>query len=269
MFKFFLIGMLAWTNAANAANAEFNIENNQDQPVNIKLGYQSVLNSSFIYTDVSKNVDLKKNIVIVPYGEVTVLLNPVLNNNNEIKGKDYYFISYQPKILLGESQYKLPFVISDVGAIGTSIIYNDNNISIFSIESYTNPVSNNDSKKFKSDIYVFNKKSLGIYNPSFLSINVKLKSLNDVSMKFTKLSSIKYNKNDKSYQIVYDFQEVTEDFTSTGKINYERFPIQYIFFLTSDKNKPFLIKNIIEKRKDEKNIVSKIENNDMYSYFLK
>ncbi|EXB10564.1 hypothetical protein J514_2744, partial [Acinetobacter sp. 1396970] len=38
---------------------------------------------------------------------------------------------------------------------------------------------------------------------------------------------------------------------------------------TSDKNKPFLIKNIIEKRKDEKNIVSKIENNDMYSYFLK
>ncbi|MDC5151541.1 hypothetical protein NRA15_13565, partial [Acinetobacter baumannii] len=150
MFKFFLIGILAW---ANAANAEFNIENNQDQPVNVKLGYQNVLNSSFIYTDVSKNVDLKKNIVTVPYGEVTLLLNPVLNNNNEIKGKNYYFISYQPKILLGESQYKLPFVISDVGAIGTSIIYNDNNISIFSIESYTNPVSNNDSKKFKSDIY--------------------------------------------------------------------------------------------------------------------
>ncbi len=58
MFKFFLIGILAWE---NAAYAEFNIENNQDQPVNIKLGYQSVLNSSFIYTDVSKNVDLKKN----------------------------------------------------------------------------------------------------------------------------------------------------------------------------------------------------------------
>ncbi|CAM0566156.1 Uncharacterised protein [Acinetobacter baumannii] len=154
MFKFFLIGILAWE---NAAYAEFNIENNQDQPVNIKLGYQSVLNSSFIYTDVSKNVDLKK-IVTVPYGEVTVLLNPVLNNNNEIKGKDYYFISYQPKILSGESQYRLPFVISDVGAIGTSIIYNDNNISIFSIESYTNPVSNNDSKKIKSDIYIFNKK---------------------------------------------------------------------------------------------------------------
>ncbi|HCU0793007.1 TPA: hypothetical protein OUJ31_003655, partial [Acinetobacter baumannii] len=110
MFKFFLIGILAWE---NAAYAEFNIENNQDQPVNIKLGYQSVLNSSFIYTDVSKNVDLKK-IVTVPYGEVTVLLNPVLNNNNEIKGKDYYFISYQPKILSGESQYRLPFVISDV-----------------------------------------------------------------------------------------------------------------------------------------------------------
>jgi len=252
--------MLAWT---NAANAEFNIENNQDQPVNIKLGYRSVLNSSFIYTDVSKNVDLKKNIVTVPYGEVTLLLNPVLNNNNEIKGKDYYFISYQPKILLGGSQYRLPFVISDVGAIGTSIIYN------VTIESYTNPVSNNNSKKFKSDIYVFNKKNLGIYNPSFLSINVKLRSLNDASMKFTKLSSIKYNKNDKSYQIVYDFQEVTEDFTSTGKVNYEKFPIQYSFSLIPDKNKPFLIKDIIEKRKGDKNIVSKIENNDMYSYFLK
>ncbi|CAA0216292.1 hypothetical protein APC04_04435 [Acinetobacter baumannii] len=57
MFKFFLIGMLAWT---DAANADFNIENNQEQSVNVKLGYRSVLNSSFIYTDVSKNVDLKK-----------------------------------------------------------------------------------------------------------------------------------------------------------------------------------------------------------------
>ncbi|RSP95285.1 hypothetical protein EA716_08270 [Acinetobacter baumannii] len=266
MFKFFIISILAW---ANAANAEFNIENNQDQPVNVKLGYRSVLNSSFIYTDVSKNVDLKKNIITVPYGEVTVLLNPVLNNNNEIKGKNYYFISYQPTILLGESQYKLPFIISDVGAIGTSIIYNDNNISIFSIESYTNPVSNNNSKKFKSDIYVFNKKSIGIYNPSFLSINVKLRSLNDASMKFTKLSSIKYNKKDKSYQIVYDFQKLTEDFASTGKVNYEKFPIQYSFSLIPDKNKPFLIKDIVEKRKGEKNIVSKIENNDMYLYFLK
>ncbi len=36
MFKFFLMGMLAWT---NAANAEFNIENNPNQPVYIKLGY--------------------------------------------------------------------------------------------------------------------------------------------------------------------------------------------------------------------------------------
>ncbi|EXB75346.1 hypothetical protein J542_3948 [Acinetobacter baumannii 299505] len=36
-----------------------------------------------------------------------------------------------------------------------------------------------------------------------------------------------------------------------------------------DKNKPFLIKDIIEKRKGDKKIVSKIENNDMYSYFLK
>ena len=65
-------------------------------------------------------------------------------------------------------------------------------------------------------------------------------------MKFTKLSSIKYNKNDKSYQVVYDFQKVTEDFTSTGKVNYENFPIQYSFSLIPDKNKPFLIKDIIE-----------------------
>lgn len=88
-------------------------------------------------------------------------------------------------------------------------------------------------------------------------------------MKFTKLSSIKYNKNDKSYKIVYDFQKLTEDFTSTGKVNYERFPIQYTFSLISDKSKLFLIKDIVEKRKGEKNIVSKIENNNMYSFFLK
>ncbi|BFM74191.1 hypothetical protein JUNP499_0178 [Acinetobacter baumannii] len=68
-------------------------------------------------------------------------------------------------------------------------------------------------------------------------------------MKFTKLSSIKYNKNDKSYQIVYDFQELTEDFTSTGKVNYEKFPIQYSFSLILDKNKPFLIKDIVERER--------------------
>ncbi|WP_151789900.1 hypothetical protein, partial [Acinetobacter seifertii] len=66
-----------------------------------------------------------------------------------------------------------------------------------------------------------------------------------------------------------DFQELTEDFTSTGKVNYEKFPIQYSFSLIHDKNKPFLIKDIVETKKGERNIFSKIENNDMYSYFLK
>ena len=78
-------------------------------------------------------------------------------------------------------------------------------------------------------------------------------------MKFTKLSSIKYNKNDKSYQIVYDFQKLTEDFTSTGKVNYERFPIQYTFSLISDKSKLFLIKDIVEKRKGEKTLFRKLK----------
>ncbi len=88
-------------------------------------------------------------------------------------------------------------------------------------------------------------------------------------MRFTKLSSIKYNKNDRSYQVVYNFQKVTEDFTSTGKVNYENFPIQYSFSLIPDKNKPFLFKDFIEKRTGDKRIVSNIENIDMYSYFLK
>ena len=46
-YKLCLIGMLAFS---TIANAEFNIENNINQPNYIKLGYRNVLNSGFIYT---------------------------------------------------------------------------------------------------------------------------------------------------------------------------------------------------------------------------
>jgi hypothetical protein len=59
--------------------------------------------------------------------------------------------------------------------------------------------------------------------------------------------------------VVYDFQKVTEDFTSTGKVNYENFPIQYSFSLIPDKNKPFLIKDIIEKERVIKRLFRKLK----------
>lgn len=127
-----------------------------------------------------------------------------MNNNNEIKGKDYYFISYQPKILSGKVSigFLLLFQMLEQLVLVLFIM-----IIIFpffqlKVIQILCPIM---IQKIKSDIYIFNKKFRNIQS-IILSINVKLRSLNDASMKFTKLSSIKYNKNDKSYQIVYDFQ---------------------------------------------------------------
>lgn len=249
-------------------NAEFNIENNSNQSAYIKLGYRNILNSYFIYVNNDKNVNLKKNTVYIPYEDVSILLQPVRSNNNKIKGNDYYFFNYEALIKIENTTYKLPFIISDVSAIGASVLFNDNNISIFSIESYVNPVSNNNSKKFKSDIYILNKKNLGLYNPIFLSLNKKLENLNEVSMEFSKLVSVKYNKNEKSYQIVYQLQNALEDFSSTGKVVYEKSPIEYSFVLISDQKKPFLIKNFFGKRKGSKKNITNNDSDGMYFYYL-
>ena len=131
-YKLCLIGMLAFS---TIANAEFNIENNINQPNYIKLGYRNVLNSGFIYTDNDKNFKLKKNTVNVPYEDILILLKPLLRNDNRIKGNDYYFLNYESFIQLDGIEYKLPFIISDVSAIGSSVLFNDSNMVIFSIES--------------------------------------------------------------------------------------------------------------------------------------
>lgn len=265
-YKLCLIGMLAFS---AIANAEFNIENNVNQPTHIKLGYRNVLNSGFIYTDNDKSFKLKKNTVNVPYEDILILLKPLLKNDNKIKGKDYYFLNYEPFIQLGGREYKFPFIVSDVSAIGSSVLFNDSNIVIFSIESYVNPVSNNNSKKFKSDVYILNKKNLGLYSPLFLSLNSKLKNFNEVSMEFSKLGSVKYNKNKKTYQILYELQKASEDFSSTGRVVYEKSPIEYSFILIPDQKEPFLINNFVEKKKGTNNIVSNDDGGGMYSYFLK
>ena len=120
------------------ANAEFNIENNVNQPTHIKLGYRNVLNSGFIYTDNDKNFQIKKNTVNIPYEDILISLKPLLRNDNRIKGNDYFFLNYEPFIQLGGREYKFPFIVSDVSAIGSSVLFNDSNIVIFSIESYVN-----------------------------------------------------------------------------------------------------------------------------------
>ena len=265
-YKLCLIGMLAFS---TIANAEFNIENNINQPNYIKLGYRNVLNSGFIYTDNDKNFKLKKNTVNVPYEDILILLKPLLRNDNRIKGNDYYFLNYETFIQLDGIEYKLPFIISDVSAIGSSVLFNDSNMVIFSIESYASPVSNNNSKKFKSDVYILNKKNLGLYSPFFLSLNSKLKNFNEVSMDFSKLGSVKYNKNKKTYQILYELQKASEDFSSTGRVVYEKSPIEYSFILIPDQKEPFSIKNFVEKKKGTNKIISNDDGGGMYSYFLK
>lgn len=261
-----LISLLAFS---TGANAEFNIENNKNQPTYIKIGYRNVLNSSFIYPDSDKNINLKKNIVNIPYEDVLIVFQPLLKNDNKIKGMDYYFLDYECFVQFGGVKYKLPFIISDVAAVGASMLFNDDNIIIFSVESYTNPVSNNNSKKFKSDVYVMNKKNSGLYAPSFLSLNKKLNNFNDASMEFSRFISAKYDKNEKKYNILYEINNALEDFSSTGRVVYEKAPIEYSFILIPDKKKPFLIKKFSEKKKGSNNVISNDDRGGMYSSFLK
>ncbi len=83
-YKLCLLGILAYS---AIANAEFNIENNINQPTYIKQGYRNVLNSDFLYADNDENINLKKNTVNVPYEDILILLKPLLKNENKIKGK--------------------------------------------------------------------------------------------------------------------------------------------------------------------------------------
>ena len=238
-YQVLLISILFFS---TTTDAEFNIENNVNQPTYIKQGYRNVLNSSFIYSNVGENIRLKEDVVNVPYKDVVVILQPLLVNDNKIKGSDYYFLNYELFVQLENVKCKLPFIVSDVAAIGASILFNDNNVVVFSIESYTNPVSNNNFKKFKSDIFVLNKSNLGLYVPSFLTLNKKIQKLNDVPMDFSKLVSIEYNKKQKSYHIVYEIQKALEDFSSTGRVVYEKNPIEYSLILIPDQKKTSLKK---------------------------
>jgi len=250
-------------------SAEYNLLNNNERPTFIEQGYRNVLNSSFLFVNSEKVDYLNRNKVNIPFKDFLITFNPKLNNDNKVKGKEYYFTNYDFYLSINGKNYKLPFIISDVSAIGSSILYNDENLTIFSIESYINPVSNNDSKKFKSDIYFLNKNNLGLYNPLFLTLNSKLKKTNDIPLNFSKLTEVKYNKKSRSYQIKYELQQAQEDFNSTGKIVYEKSPIEYSFTLVLDQKDPFLIRSFIEKRKGNSQILSKDDRNGMYSYFLK
>ena len=88
-------------------------------------------------------------------------------------------------------------------------------------------------------------------------------------MDFSKLGSVKYNKNKKTYQILYELQKASEDFSSTGRVVYEKSPIEYSFILIPDQKEPFSIKNFVEKKKGTNKIISKDDGGGIYSYFLK
>lgn len=269
MTKFFFTVITIFLIINSQVKAEYNLVENEDRPTFIEQGYRNILNSYFTYTSIDKKNYQNKNTVKLPHQDISILLNPLLSNNNKIKGESYYFINYQPYFSIKGSSYKLPFIISDVSAIGTSMIFDDSNISIFSIESYVNPVSSNDSKEFKSNIYIVNKKNLGLYNPAFLTIDSQVKNVYEIPRKFSKLASIKYNKNQSMYTIVYEIQQPKENFSSTGKLVYEKTPIEYSFALVLDKKKPFLIKNFVERVKGSNKVTSRNDSGGQYSYFIK
>lgn len=72
----------------------------------------------------------------------------------------------------------------------------------------------------------------------------------------------------KKYNILYEINNASEDFSSSGKVVYEKAPIEYSFILIPDK-KPFLIKNFSEKKKGSNNVISNDDRGGVYSSFLK
>ncbi|TEU26861.1 hypothetical protein [Alkanindiges illinoisensis] len=249
-------------------HGEFNIVDNTGRPAYINAGYRNA-HGYLICCGNDKNTDLKQKTLNLPDKDISILLSPSLHNNNPLKGKDYYFLNYDIFYILNGIRYKMPFTIPDARAIGTSIIYNDANISIFTLERYQNPVSNNNSKEFSSKVYIINKKNIGVYEPIFLYLNTTLESISDISLKFSKLDSVKYDKAKNAYSIVFEIQNAPEDFTTTGRVVYEKSPVQHSFTLIPAQNKPFIIKNYIEKRKDSKKIISTDDLYGLEYYFLK
>ncbi|NHB59323.1 hypothetical protein G9F32_15090 [Acinetobacter sp. 194] len=248
--------------------AEFNIVNNDDRPVYIDQGYRNVLNSFFLFVNNDSEDYLRKNKFSFPYENFTLKFKPSVLNNNKIKGDKYYFTNYEVIVSLKNKDYKLPLVIADVDTIGSSIIYNDEKISIFSIESYSNPVSNNRTKNFKSEIYIVNKLNFGFYNPIFLSLSTDLKNSNEIPLKFSRLKSIHYEKNNQSYKIVYEVQKALEDFSVTGKVLYQKKPLIYSFNLKLDKKEPFIVSNFVEKSEGTHKVIKSNGYEQMYMDFL-
>lgn len=267
MIKFIIFLVIFGMNSIS--RAEFNIVNNDGRSAYINQGYRNVIKSFFLYTDNESENYFEKNKVTIPYDDFSITINPSLHHNNKIKGEKYYFTNYDILISLGNKKYKLPFFISDASGVGVSIIFNDNNIVVFSVESYVSPVSNNDSKKFTSEIFILNKNNLGIYNPVFLNLNSKLKKVNEIPLKFSKLKSIDFNKKDYSYKIVYEVQKALEDFSATGKVVYQKKPLTYSFDLKLDKKEPFLVSNFIEKSEGTHKVIKSNGYEQMYMDFLK
>jgi len=257
--------------AAFQVNAEFNLENNADRPSYIQQGYRNVLNSLFLYTHNDKYASLNQYGFNIPSHYIGLGAEARVNNENKLKGLDYYYLNYFPYVVVDGRKINLPFIILDVSALGGSIIYNDERISIFSIESYTNPVSNNDYKKFKSEVFIIDRNFYGVYNPSFLTVRMRLNTVHDVPNEFSRLVSINYNKVKETYKIQYELQRLPLDFDAGGTVLYEKNPIIYSFDLKLSKDRskhPFFIEKFVEKRKNNKEVISNDFNGGQFYYYL-
>lgn len=273
MKKYICFGLLFIT---NFCQAEFNLADQEGRPNYIEYGYRNVLNSFFqrIPLD-SNNINLKDyEFSIYTFDKnkknrVDLQLKPTLKITKELKDKGYYSVNFNPYIELNNTKFSLPLILQNNQALGGSFIYNDSNISIFSLEyiNYPNPSSSNKLLSFRSSVFILNKKNIGVYTPVFLDVNERIKDGNLVN-KFSKFNSIKYNKVTGSYTVEFEIHKYP--INEKGEVGYEKKPTFFNFIIkpTFNKNQnPFIIKNFIEKNKDSEKI-STDNYNQLNQYYL-
>lgn len=160
----------------------------------------------------------------------------------------------------------------NIDGLGSSIIYNDKNISIFTLERYKNTISNRSKlTRFYGNTYILNKKNIGIYEPISLDMILSFDNGMDVVNKFTKLEKVNYDKLKNEYTIVFSIQEIGK--YETNIIAYNKNPITYIYVIEprgikNERQHPFILKDFYEKRKNNSRILSRDSAYGLNWYYL-
>lgn len=257
---------------SNSINAEFNLIQVDENPNFLEIGYRNTLRGKYVNIITGENYNASFNNFKVQKNDYNLSFYAIQKNDNKLKGSDYYYIEYKPEFLFKGKKYNLRKSFIDLSGLGSSIIYDDKNILIFTFEMYSNPVAKKSNiVNFLGNTYILNKENMGVYEPISLDIDLILKDGIGIVNKFTKLEKVSYNKVKDEYTIVFSIQNLSN--LGVNKILYNKNPITYTYVLSARKTKdnnihPFILKKFYEKRKNDSKILSKDNAYGLNWYYL-